>query len=70
VFRRDRPDAGNKFFALFAVGFGISLGGVERLFLRRKPSFRNRYQTCGKLSETPASRLNFCCTSASVTSGS
>ena len=50
AFRRDRRDTGNKLFALFAIGFGVPLGGVERLFSSHIPRFRNRFQTCGKLS--------------------
>jgi hypothetical protein len=69
VFRRDRRDTSDKFLALFAIGFGIALGGVERLFLSRSPSFRSSFQTWGKLSETSASLSSFCCTSASVRSG-
>jgi hypothetical protein len=59
----------DKLLALFAIGFGISLGGVERLFLSRSPSFRSSFQTWGKLSETLASLRNFCFTSANVRSG-
>ena len=69
MFRRDRRDFSDKLLALFTVGFGISLGGVERLFLSRSPSFRSNFQTWGKLSEIPASPSNFCRTSASVRSG-
>jgi hypothetical protein len=38
LFRRDRTDAHDELLALSTVGFGIALGGVERLFLRRTPS--------------------------------
>jgi len=66
---RDRRDSSDKLLALFTVGFGISLGGVERLFLSCSPSFRSSFQTWGKLSETPASLSNFYCTAAGVRSG-
>ena len=49
----------DELFALLAVGFRISLAGMERLFFRRRPSFRNKCQICGKLNFTPASALNF-----------
>jgi hypothetical protein len=65
----DRRDLSDKLLALLAIGFAISLGGVERLFLSRRPSFRSSFQTWGKLSEIPAWSSNFCCTSASVRSG-
>jgi hypothetical protein len=32
VFRGDRRDASDKLLTLLTIGFGISLGGVERLF--------------------------------------
>ena len=45
VFRRDRRDSSDKLLALLTIGFAISLGGVERLFLSRSPSFRSSFQT-------------------------
>jgi hypothetical protein len=42
---------------------------VERLFFRRRPSFRNKCQICGRLSLTPASALNFTWISDNVRSG-
>ena len=44
VFRRDRRDAGDKLLALFTVGLGIALGGVERLFFSRNLSFPSSFQ--------------------------
>jgi hypothetical protein len=53
AFRRNGTD----FFkeSALLIGFGIALGGVERLFLSRRPSFLRSFQICGKLSETSVS---------------
>src|SRR5208337_5464437 len=67
--RRDRGDLGEILFAPPEVGFTVALGGVERLFLSRRPSRRSRYQTCGMLSRTPASSSSRACTSARIRSG-
>jgi hypothetical protein len=66
AFRRDRIDASYKLLALFTICLGISPAGMERLFLRRRPSFRINSQTCVKRSETPAWLRSFSRASAKV----
>src|ERR1017187_5632537 len=59
VFWRDCTDAFDKCGASFQVLFAVPLGGMERLFLRRKPNLRTRYQTRPRLSKTQASLFSF-----------
>jgi hypothetical protein len=69
MFRRDRTDLGKELFAALEVSFCVAFGGVERLFLRRRPNFRTRYQTRPRLIDTPASLFSLACNWARVRSG-
>jgi hypothetical protein len=48
AFRRRRVDFFEELRTSLLVGFGVALGGVERLFLSRKPNLRTRRQTALK----------------------
>ncbi len=67
-FRRGRTDFFEELSAPLLVGFRIALGGVERLFLSRRPSLRTRRQTALKQRLICASCCNFACNSAKVRS--
>jgi hypothetical protein len=69
AFRLDRANLCDELFAPLLVGFGIALGGVERLFLSRRFSFRSSRQTRGTPSVMPASVSNLALISISVKSG-
>src|ERR1035437_5275739 len=55
LFGGDRGQTFYKVLALLTVRFCVSLGRVERLFLRRSLNFCSRYQIWGALSEIPTS---------------
>ncbi len=54
VFRRDRGDLADELFAAFAVGFGVALGGVERLFFNRRPICLSTTAISAMLTRTPS----------------
>ena len=68
TFRRGRIDFFEKLRAPLLVGFRVALGGVERLFLSRRPSLRTRRQTALKQRLICASCCNLACNSARVRS--
>ena len=68
-FWSDRPQLFYELFAALTVRFRVALGGVERLFFRRKPSSPTIFQRCGVLTEMPAVACNSVCNSRRYRSG-
>ena len=56
VFGCDPRDGFKERFAPLPVGFGIALGGVDRLFLSRMPILRSTLHSCAGLAGWPESR--------------
>src|ERR1039458_10422576 len=59
--RRDRLDACRELFAALAIGFGVALDCMERLFFSRSPNLFNKCQTRPRLSEMLASLCSLAC---------
>lgn len=69
-FRRNRQDRLVELGAPLAVGFGVALEGVERLFFSRRPSRTTQFRVTVQLIATPLSVTIRSRNSAMVMSGS